>query len=77
MPSMLTGPMLLPNGAFQFSFTNNTSATFTVLSSTDLLLSSTDWNVIGTLTNNGSGLFLFTSEPLTKDAKRFYRVKSP
>ncbi len=74
---MLTGPMLLPNGAFQFSFTNHTSATFTVLSSTDLLLSPTEWTVIGTPTNNGSGLFLFTTEPLTNDARRFFRVKSP
>jgi hypothetical protein len=36
-----------------------------------------DWAVVATPTNNGSGLFLFTTEPLTNDTQRFYRVKSP
>jgi len=48
-----------------------------VLSSTNLSLPLTYWTVVGTPTNNGSGLFLFTTEPLTNDTKRFYRVKSP
>ena len=77
LPPVLTGSKMLPSGAYQLAFTNNTSATFTVLSSTNLSLPLTYWTVVGTSTNNGSGLFLFTTEPLTNEAKRFYRVKSP
>jgi hypothetical protein len=77
LPPVLTGSKMLPNGAYQFAFTNNTGASFTVLSSTNLSLSPTQWTVVGTPTNNGSGLFLFSTEPLTNDAQRFYRVKSP
>ena len=77
LPPVLTDSKRLPNGAFQFAFTNNTGATFTVLSSTNLSLSPTNWTVVGTPTNNGSGLFLFTTQPLANDTKRFYRVRSP
>jgi hypothetical protein len=77
LPPVLTGSKMLPNGAYQFAFANNTGASFTVLSSTNLSLSPTQWTVVGTPTNNGSGLFLFSTEPLTNDAQRFYRVKSP
>jgi hypothetical protein len=77
LPPILTVSKMLPSGAYQFAFTNNTSANFTVLSSTNLSLSPTQWTVVGTPTNNGSGLFLFTTEPLTDETKRFYRVKSP
>jgi hypothetical protein len=77
LPPILTGSKMLTNGAYQLAFTNNTGATFTVLSSTDLSLPLTYWTVVGTPTNNGSGLFLFTTEPLTDETKRFYRIKSP
>jgi len=77
LPPLLTGSKMLPNGAFQFAFTNNTGATFTVLSSTNASLALTNWTVIGTPTNNGSGLFLFTTQPTTNDGLRFYRVRSP
>ena len=77
LPPVLTGLKMLPNGAYQFAFTNNTGTPFTVISSTNLSLSPTQWTVVGKPTNNGSGLFLFSTEPLTNDTQRFYRVKSP
>ena len=77
LPPVLTDSKMLPNGAFQFAFTNNTGATFTVLSSTNLSFAPTNWTVVGTPTNNGSGLFLFTTQPPTNDTKRFYRIRSP
>jgi hypothetical protein len=77
LPPILTVSKMLTSGAYQFAFTNNTGANFTVLSSTNLSLPLTYWTVVGTPTNNGSGLFLFTTEPLTDETKRFYRVKSP
>jgi len=73
----LTGLQLVGNGVFQFGFTNNPSGVFTVLSSTNLSLPLSNWTVVGTAGNIGSGQFQFTSQPTTNDAQRFYGVRSP
>jgi hypothetical protein len=76
-PPMLTGVQVLTSGALQFAFTNNPSGSFTVLSTTDLSLPLSSWTVAGTATNNGSGMFQFTSQPTTNDTQLFYAVRSP
>jgi DNA-binding beta-propeller fold protein YncE len=76
-PPTLTGFMILGNGAFQFGFTNNQGAAFTVLTTTNLLLPLTNWTVLGTPTNNGSGQYQFTDLTATNCGQRFYRVSSP
>lgn len=68
---------MLGNGAFQFSFSNDVSSSFTVTSATNLATPLSQWTVIGQPTYLGSGLFQFTSLPATNEPQRFYRVRSP
>lgn len=68
---------LLTNGVFQLSFTNGTRAgTYSVLSTTNLLVPLTNWPVIGTATNNGAGVWQFTDFNAS-NATRFYRIRWP
>lgn len=74
----LLRPVLAANGGVQFSFTNNQSgATFTVLSTTNVSLPLDAWTVTGTATNIGSGVYQFTSQPITNTSRIFYSVSSP
>jgi hypothetical protein len=73
---LLTGVTMLPNGAFQFSFTNQGSS-FTVLSATDVSLPLSNWTVVGSPSNVAPGVFQFTTSPAANDAQRFFRVRSP
>jgi sugar lactone lactonase YvrE len=76
-PPTLIGVPNSGNGAVQFSFTNTPSAAFTVLSTTNLSLPLSQWTVAGAATNSGSGLFQFTSPPVTNNAQLYYVVRSP
>jgi DNA-binding beta-propeller fold protein YncE len=77
MPPILTGCTILGDGACQFCFTNNQGVSFTVWTSPDISLPFTNWTLLGTLTNNGSGQFQFTDLTATNNSQRFYRVSSP
>jgi DNA-binding beta-propeller fold protein YncE len=76
-PPNLTGVRMLGNGVIQFSFTNNPSASFTVLTATNISLPLANWTVAGSATNISSDLFQFTSRPTTNDQQRYYIVHSP
>ncbi|MDB6065488.1 MAG: hypothetical protein JWR26_1696 [Pedosphaera sp.] len=77
-PLTLTGARILGNGSFQFAFSNNVQgASFTVLSTTNLLLPLTNWTVLGSPTNMGQGLYQFSTPASTNDSQRFYGVRSP
>jgi hypothetical protein len=76
-PLVLAGGTILANGAFQFSFSNNQGASFTVLTTTNPALPMRSWTVAGTPTNNGSGLFQFTAPMSTNAPQLYYRVSSP
>jgi DNA-binding beta-propeller fold protein YncE len=76
-PPTLIVSQVLGNGVFQFAFSNNQDASFTVLSSTNVSLPLTNWTVVGAATNTAPGLFQFTTPPVTNDPQRFYRVRSP
>jgi hypothetical protein len=76
-PPSLTAIQILGDGSVQFSFTNNPSASFTVLSSTSLSLPLAKWAVAGPATNLSSDLFQFTSQPATNGQQLFYTVRSP
>jgi sugar lactone lactonase YvrE len=74
---LLANPKILSNGAFQFNFTNTPGAPFTVLSTTNLALPASNWTILGAPSNLAPGQFQFTTDPLTNDPQRFYRVSSP
>ncbi len=75
-PLTLISPGLL-NGSFQFAFSNNDpGVSFTVLTTTNLLLPLTNWTVAGQATNTAPALFQF-STPATNNPGGYYRVRSP
>lgn len=74
---ILVGAGLESNGVFQFGFTNNPGATFTVLVSTSLAAPLSNWWVAGAATNVGGNLFQFSAPTGTNYPQTFYRVRSP
>jgi predicted outer membrane repeat protein len=64
-------------GAVSILFSNNQSVAFSVVSSTNPATPLTNWTVIGTPTNSGSGLYKFTDVSTTNFVRRFYRIRSP
>jgi hypothetical protein len=68
----LTNLSRLPDGRFQFSYTNTTSINPSVYASTNL----TNWLLIGAATQVGPGLYQFT-DPATNLPRRFYQLRVP
>jgi hypothetical protein len=73
-PPRLTGATL-GNGSFQLGFTNTPGTTYTVLASTNISLSITNWTVLGTTTESTAGQFQFNDSQANANKLRFYRVK--
>ncbi len=76
-PPVLTKPLILPDGSFQFAFTNTPGVPFEVLMTTNLALPLTNWTVLGSVTEVSTGKFQFTDSQATNSFRRFYRVRSP
>ena len=76
-PIVLTGMTKLPDGAFQFGFTNLPGLSFTVLSTTNLSVLFRDWMPLGGVTELAGGQYQFTDPQATNGAGRFYRVQQP
>lgn len=72
-----TGVRRLTDGSFQFGFTNNPGAPFTVLMATNPALPLTNWASLGGVTEVLPGQFQFTDPQATNGPRRFYRVRSP
>jgi hypothetical protein len=68
---------VLPGGAVQFGFTNTPGALFTVLTSTNLSLSLSNWAVLGGVPEISDGVFQFTDTQAMSYHQRYYRVRSP
>jgi hypothetical protein len=62
------------SGSFQLSFTNIPSTTYTVLATTNISLSVSNWTSLGTATDSIPGQFQFTDSHAT-NALRFYRLR--
>jgi hypothetical protein len=74
---VLSNPILLQDGSFQFDFTNIPGMGFSVFRSTDLSLPLTNWTPLGPMTENPPGQFRFIDPPADLDGPRLYRVRSP
>lgn len=74
-PIVLTNPSVLPDGTFQFGFTNIPGLSFTVRGTTNLALPFTNWSLLGSATEISPGQFQFTTAPV--DSQQFYRVTTP
>ena len=66
---------VLGNGAFQFAFTNVNNTAFSVLATTNFSLPSSNWTELGTATNAGGGIYLFTDPGATNHPQRFYQLR--
>jgi hypothetical protein len=75
-PVLMTVPGSAARG-FQLVFTNTSSATFSVLTATNLLLPLSNWTVIGQALEIAPGQFQFTDPQTTNAPKGFYRLSSP
>ena len=73
----LTGLSRTTNGTFQFTFTNNEGAFFSVLTSTNAHLPLTNWTRLGAPAYNGPGSYQFTDLTATNKGPRYYRLRSP
>jgi hypothetical protein len=76
-PITLANPAVLPDGAFQFGFTNTPGMSFTTLSTTNLSFPFSNWSFLGLATDYPPGQFLFTDPQAATNPQRFYRVHSP
>jgi hypothetical protein len=76
-PPQLVG-VALSGGAFKFSFTNATGASFSVLATNNISAPLTNWPVVGQAVENpaGSGNYQFTNLPAT-NAQQFYILRQP
>jgi len=74
---VLTNPMMLPNGAFQFGFSNTPGVPFTALASTNVALPIGEWIILGPVTEVGVGQYQFTDPQAVDAPRRFYNVRSP
>ena len=63
------------NGSFQLTFTNIPGTASTVLASTNLSISTSNWTVLGTTAESSAGQFQFTDTQAFTNAQRFYRTR--
>ena len=78
-PMISAGTAKSVGGAFQFSFTGTSGASFTIFSTTNLALPFNQWTNLGAAAESpsGSGQFTFTDPHATNNPSGYYRVRSP
>ena len=76
-PAITLSGKKLAGGSFQFTFTNNPGTLFAVLTTTNLPLPLTNWEVLGSAAEISSGQFQFTDPLVANRPQRFYRVRTP
>ena len=75
-------PLLIPlpllgNGAFRFIFENPDNDPFTVIATTNVTLSSSNWTVLGSPTPFGGGFYQFIDPEAVSIPWRFYQLRWP
>jgi hypothetical protein len=73
-PPRLKG-VILGDGSFQLNFTNTPGTIYTILATTNLSLSVSDWTNLGNTTETSAGQFQFTDPQAVGTPLRFYRVQ--
>jgi hypothetical protein len=74
---ILSNSTILPDGAFQFSFTNVPGALFNVFATTNLTEALTNWLWLGETSEVSPGQFQFTDGSASNSPGSFYTVASP
>jgi N-acetylneuraminic acid mutarotase len=79
VPAMttLSNAQSLPDGSFQFTFTNNPGAVFGILASTNLTLPLSNWTALSGITEIAPGEFQFKDPQATNSLQRFYELFTP
>jgi hypothetical protein len=74
----ILNPARLSDGSFQFSFSNPSGSSYSVLASPSITAPVNTWSNLGPATESptGSGHFQFTDHQATNYPRRFYRVSS-
>jgi hypothetical protein len=67
----------IPNGVFQFAFSNFQNSSFAVLAANHLLVPVANCIVIETVSNIAPNLFPFTNTMSATNSRRFCTVRSP
>ncbi len=75
-PIQLSNPVKLPDGSFEFGFTNVPGATFTVLAASSPTLPSSNWTPLGNTMEVSPGSYRFVDTQARTNSARFYRVRS-
>jgi hypothetical protein len=68
--------LMLGNGHFQFSFSNEASVIYAVLGTTNVALPLAQWTVLGPPVSLGGGLYRFTDTGAMGQAQRFYILRA-
>jgi hypothetical protein len=76
-PIVLSNPTVLPDGSFQFDFTNIPGMGFSVFRSSNLSLPLSNWIPLGSVSENPPGQYRFIDPPAELDGPQLYRVRSP
>lgn len=75
-PVIISSGGMNGGGAFQFAFTNTPGRAFTVLATTNVTLSISNWTVLGAPIGSPPGYFQFTDAQPTAFQQRSYRVRA-
>jgi outer membrane protein assembly factor BamB len=77
VPIVLTNLTTMPNGAFQFSFSNTPGLSFSAFATTNATAPFPYWISLGSVPEISPGQFQFTDVQATNSARRFYLVRTP
>lgn len=70
--SQMTSPVRLGNGSLQFTLQGAANATYTLMTSSNLV----QWDVLNSVTTGGNGTVIVT-DPNTSQKARYYRIRFP
>lgn len=75
LPIFLNNPTILPDGSFQFTFTNLPNRAFTIFGASDVAAPAVYWNALGAAIEVSPGEYQFTDPRALDVPNRFYQVR--